>query len=77
MDCIETSLNQKFDSMQANVNKKFDNMQLAISKLFDIHSFQEKGMYLSQPQPTIKGKYEVNEACGSSTKEDKSKKLSP
>ena len=59
--------------MQVDVNKTFDNIQLAISKLSGILSFQEKKTYPLQPQPIIREKHEVNEACRSSTKEDEVK----
>ena len=70
---METSFNQKFDSLQTNLTQKIDHMQFVISKLTSMHTMQEKGKFSSQPQKNPSAIHEIGETSESSTEEDEVK----
>ena len=70
---METSLNQKSESLQINLTQRIDNIQFVISKLTSMHTVQEKGKFSSQPQQNPSGVHEIGETSESSIEKDEVK----
>ena len=72
---LHSEISQKHDSLQAEISQKYDNMQYSISRLSNQQQVQEKGKFLFQKQPNLRGLHEVSSSSEPSSRMDEVKTI--
>ena len=71
IDTVENTLNKRIDVLESNLNQKIDNLQYSITKINNLLEVQERGRFLSQTFPNLKGVHKVGLSSNSGMDEVK------